>query len=90
MANALLSRSLPWSRTVVRVTTARLAARLAETHGFPLSDKRNSDLGLQQSGEFRANGAPPFVRVIGSWRPPRAVNGFRHSESRARSRMMDT
>ena len=39
MANALLSRSLPWSRTVVRVTTARLVARLAETHGFPLSDK---------------------------------------------------
>ena len=28
MANALSSRSLPWSRTVVRVTTARLAARL--------------------------------------------------------------
>ena len=27
MANALLSRSLPWSRTAVRVTTARLAAQ---------------------------------------------------------------
>ena len=39
LANALFSRSLPWSRTVVRVTTARLVARLAATHGFPLSDK---------------------------------------------------
>ncbi len=28
MPNALSSRSLPWSRTVVRVTTARLVARL--------------------------------------------------------------
>ena len=28
MADALFSRSLPWSRTAVRVTTTRLAARL--------------------------------------------------------------
>ena len=68
MANALSSRSLPWSRVAVRVTAARLVARLVATHGFPLPDKKNSNLGLQQSGELRAVVTLTSVRVIGSWR----------------------
>ena len=67
-ADTLLSRSLPWGRTAVRVTAARLATHLAETHGFSLPDKENSNLGQRQKGEFRADGAPPFVRAFGSWR----------------------
>ena len=41
MANALSSRSLPWSRTVVRVTTARLAAVwLYPRFSFNLQEKQ--------------------------------------------------
>ena len=67
-ADTLLSRSLPWGRTPVGVTAARLATHLAETNGFSLPDKENSNLGQKQRDEFRAVGAPPSVRVFGSWR----------------------
>ena len=68
MDNALSGRSLPWSRTVVRVTTARLAACLVATQSFSFSDKINGDFGQKPRGEFRTGGAPPSVRVFGSWR----------------------
>ena len=69
MANALLSRSLPWSRTVVRMTTARLVTRLVRPTVSPSPTSKTATWRIQQMGEFRADGAPPFVRVIGSWRP---------------------
>ena len=46
------------------------------THGFLLSDRVKSNFGQRPSGEFRADGAPPFVRVLGSWRPYAQSDSF--------------
>ena len=46
------------------------------THGFLLSDKVKSNFGQRPSGEFRADGTLPTVRVIGSWRPCAQSDSF--------------
>ena len=69
MANALLSRSLPWSRTVVRVTTARLVTRLVRPTVSPSPTSKTATWRIQQMGEFRADGTLPSVRALGFWRP---------------------
>ena len=58
------------------MTTARVAIRLVATRGFPLSDRINCDFGQMQKGEFRADGAPPFVRVTWSLRPHAQSDSF--------------
>ena len=60
----------------VRVTAARLVTCLAAIRGIPLADKLKSDFGQKPRGEFRAVGAPPSVRVFGSWRPDAQSDSF--------------
>ena len=50
--------------------------RWAATSKFLLPNRENSDFGQKQSGEFRAVGAPPSVRVFGSWRPYAQSDSF--------------
>ena len=75
-------------------TPSRCAAIVAVVASLPRrarpAIRQTPYLPAEKKGELRAVVTLTAVRVIGSWRPPRAINGFRHSESRARSRMMDT
>ena len=43
---------------------------------FFFPDRINGNLGQKPSGEFRADGAPPFVRAFGSWRPYAQSDSF--------------
>ena len=88
-ADTLLSRSLPWGRTPVRVTAARLATHLAETHGFSLPDKENSNLGQKQRDELRAVGAPPSVRLHGKLRLDSASDTFAPQWAKVSRRLGD-
>ena len=61
-------------------TPSRCAAIVAVAASLPRrarsAIRQTPYLPAEKKGEFRADGAPPFVRVIGSWRPCARSDSF--------------